>query len=108
MSLFWKDNKQIEMGHETLVAQLGIASKDQGQVERAIDAAFKAASDEGVIDPVQIIPAGHWPKTKKTGKERRKGMTYQWRLKKSWRTAKTLPDIPVDVVENGKKDGTAE
>lgn len=108
MSFFWKDDKQIEMGHEALVAQLGITSKDQDQVERAIDAAFKAASDEGVIDPVQIRPAGYYKKTKKTGKERRKGMVYQWRLKKSWRTAEALPDIPVNVVETGKKDGTTE
>lgn len=96
MSLFWKDDKQIEMGHETLVAHLGIKSKDQDQVDRAIDEAFRVAAETGVIEPVQIREAGYYKKTKKTGKERRKGMVYQWRLAKRWRIKHDHPAIPVE------------
>lgn len=113
-TLFWKGNSLIEVGHEKLVNHLGIASKDQGQVERAIDAAFKAAYDEGIIEtPVIIRPLGYYKPTEKTGKERRKGMCYQWRPAKRWRIGKDLPSIQtagendekMECQNDGKMDG---
>lgn len=97
LTLFWKGNSLIEISHEKLVAHLDITSKDQGQVERAIDAAFQVALDEGIIDnPVIIRPAGYYKKTKKTGKERRKNMVYQWRPAKRWRIGKDIPVVQAE------------
>jgi hypothetical protein len=97
MTLFWKGDALIEMGHERLVSHLDILGKDRKQVDRSIDAAFQAAYDEGIIDkPVTIREAGHYKPTKKTGKQRRKGMVYQWRRAKRWRGGKGLPVIQVE------------
>jgi hypothetical protein len=93
-TLFWKRDSLIEMCHETLIDHLDIRGKDQDQNNRAVDAAFKAMLDEGIIDhPVQVRPPGYYKPTPKTGRERRKGMVYQWRPGKRWRVGKSLPSI---------------
>ena len=109
LTLFWKDDSLIEMGHEKLIAHLDILGKDAGQVNAAIDAAFKAAFDEGMIDkPPHIRPAGYYKPTKKTGKERRKGMVYQWRRAARWRGGKVLPMVQVDGQLEGYNEGKTE
>ena len=68
------------MSHERLVAHLNIRSKDPVQVQRAVDAAFQAAFDEGIIDSLPTIKErGYYKPTKKTGRPRRVGKVYQWR-----------------------------
>jgi hypothetical protein len=97
LTLFWKGDQLIEMSHEKLVAHLDIRGKDADQVNRAIDAAFKVAFNEGIIDrEVKIREAGYYKKTQKTGKERRKGKVYQWRRAAKWRGGKALPMVPID------------
>lgn len=92
-TLFHKGTN-IEYGHDRLVAHLGITSKDQNQVEKAIDAAFQIALAEGIIDnPVIIRPEKYYKPTKKTGKRRRTGMVYQWIPAKRWRVGKNLPSL---------------
>ena len=50
------------------------------QVQRAVDAAFQAAFDEGIIDSLPTIKErGYYKPTKKTGRPRRVGKVYQWR-----------------------------
>lgn len=109
MTLFWKGDALIEMGHEKLVAHLDILGKDRKQVNRAIDAAFQIAYDEGIIEkPVQVRPAGYYKPTKKTGKERRKGMVYQWRRAARWRGGKVLPMVQTDGQLEGYNEGKTE
>jgi hypothetical protein len=108
-TLFWKGDVLIEMGHEKLIAHLDILGKDRKQVDNAIDAAFKAAFDEGIIDtPVHIRPAGYYKPTKKTGKERRKGKVYQWRRAARWRGGKVLPMVQADGQLEGYNEGKTE
>lgn len=108
LTLFWI-NDHPEMSHEKLTAHLDIRGKDQDQVNRAIDAAFQAAFNEGIIDkPVQIRPAGYYKPTKKTGKERRKGMVYQWHRAGRWRAGKVLPMVKVEGQLEGYNDGKPE
>jgi len=79
MTLFYR-SRFIEMSHERLVAHLNIRSKDPVQVQRAVDAAFQAAFDEGIIDSLPTIKErGYYKPTKKTGRPRRVGKVYQWR-----------------------------
>jgi hypothetical protein len=109
LTLFWKGDVLIEMGHEKLVAHLDILGKDRKQVNNAIDTAFKAAYDEGIIDkPVQVRPAGYYKPTKKTGKERRKGIVYQWRRAGRWRGGKGLPIVQADGQLEGYNEGKTE
>ncbi len=108
LTLFHKDD-YIEFGHEKLISHLGILGKDAGQVNAAIDAAFKAAFDEGIIDrPVQVKKAGYYKKTKKTGRERRKGTVYQWSRAARWRIGKSLPMVPVDLRIEAYNEGENE
>jgi len=113
MTLFWKGDGLIEMSHEKLVANLDILAKDQDQVNRAIDAAFRVAYEEGIIDrPVTIRDAGYYKKTKKTGKERRKGKVYQWRRGVRWRVGKGLPMVQaegqLEAYNEGQNEGKTE
>jgi len=109
LTLFWKGDALIEVGHERLIAHLDILGKDRKQVNRAIDAAFQAAYDEGIIDkPVQVRPAGYYKPTKKTGKERRKGMVYQWRRAGRWRGGRVLPMIQADGQLEAYNEGKTE
>jgi len=108
-TLFWKGDKLIEIEHEKLIAHLGITGKDKDQVNHAIDAAFQAAFNEGIIDkPVQIRPAGYYKPTKKTGKERRKGMVYQWRRAGRWRGGRVLPAVQDDGQLEAYNEGKAD
>jgi len=109
LTLFWKGDQLIEMGHEKLVAHLDILGKDRNQVNNAIDAAFKAAFDERIIDKsVQIRPAGYYKPTKKTGKERRKGTVYQWRRAARWRGGRVLPIVQADGQLEGYNEGKVD
>lgn len=109
LTLFWKGDGLIEMGHEKLIAHLDIRGKDQNQVNRAIDAAFRGAFDEGIIDkPVTIRPAKYYKPTKKTGRRRRVGMVYQWRRAARWRGGKILPMIQADGQLEGYNEGKTE
>lgn len=96
-TLFHKGTN-IEYGHDRLVAHLGLTgSKDVAKVERAIDDHFQFMLDEGIIDhPVILRPSGYYKPTKKTGKERRKNMVYQWMPAKRWRVGKALPSLVPD------------
>lgn len=79
MTLFWR-RRDIEISHERLIEHLNIRSKDPVQVQKAIDAAFQAAFDEGIIDSLPTVrDRGYYPPTKKTGRPRRVGKVYQWR-----------------------------
>jgi len=92
LTLFWI-NDHPEMSHEKIIMHLNISGKDQNQVNRSIDAAFRAALDEGIIDrPVQIREAGYYKPTK-TGHPRRAGTVYQWHRASRWRVGKTPPMI---------------
>lgn len=79
MTLFWR-SRFVEISHERLVEHLNIRSKDPVQVQRAIEAAFQAAYDEGIIASLPTIKEkGYYKATKKTGRPRRVGKVYQWR-----------------------------
>lgn len=79
MTLFWRSSV-IEISHERLIEHLNIRSKDPVQVQKAIDAAFQAAFDEGIIYSLPTVKEkGFYGPTKKTGRPRRVGKVYRWR-----------------------------
>jgi len=106
LTLFWKGiTPSIEMGHDKLVKHLNIQSKDAGQVQAAIDAAFADALTEGVIaGPVTITPAGHYRPTEKSGKPRRKDMVYHWTRSAKWGPKNKMIRLPLDDQEPSFSD----
>jgi len=107
-TIFWTGAMPIEMGHEALVIHLDIRSKDQKQVQKAIDAAFNDMLTEGIIDkPVIIREREYYKPTPKTGRRRRVGKVYQWTRAAKWNPGRSLITINMDGVE-GYNEGKEE
>lgn len=92
-TLFWIHDGLIEMSHDTLVQHLNIRSKDSKQVQKAIDDAFQAAQDEGVIDKWTVREPKYYKPTPKTGKPRRVGKVYQWQRAARWKVGQGVAEI---------------
>lgn len=107
-TIFWTGKMPIEFGHDQLVVHLNIRSKDQKQVQKAIDEAFSDMLNEGIIDkPVIVREAGYYKPTPKTGRRRRVGKVYQWTRASKWNPGQKLIAIDMDGTESyneGKAD----
>lgn len=83
--IFW-NKSYFEICQDKLIEHLGITgTSNPAQVNKSIDTAFQDAFNEGFIDQVRKREPGYYPVTKKTGRPRRKNMTYLITKSKKYR-----------------------